>query len=80
MWDLATDRVGWVGAACRATMIGHMHTVRCLQVSTAAMLDSDSVSYLLSSLSLSGDTLMLYCAYSLIMRRLCQALKTPPLR
>ena len=33
MWDLATDKVGWVGAACRATMVGHMHTVRCLQVS-----------------------------------------------
>ena len=32
VWDLATDKVGWVGAACRATMIGHMHTVRCLQV------------------------------------------------
>lgn len=33
VWDLATDKVGWVGAACRATMVGHMHTVRCLQVS-----------------------------------------------
>ena len=32
VWDLATDKVGWVGAACRATMVGHMHTVRCLQV------------------------------------------------
>lgn len=31
VWDLATDKVGWVGAACRATMVGHMHTVRCLQ-------------------------------------------------
>ena len=33
VWDLATDKVGWVGATCRATMVGHMHTVRCLQVS-----------------------------------------------
>ncbi len=32
MWDLSTDKVGWVGAACRATMVGHQHTVRCLQV------------------------------------------------
>ena len=32
VWDLSTDHVGWVGATCRATMIGHMHTVRCLQV------------------------------------------------
>ncbi len=32
VWDLSTDKVDWVGAACRATMIGHQHTVRCLQV------------------------------------------------
>ncbi|KAL5516010.1 hypothetical protein EMCRGX_G001266 [Ephydatia muelleri] len=31
VWDLSTDKVGWVGAACRATMVGHLHTVRCLQ-------------------------------------------------
>ena len=32
VWDLATNNVGWIGAACRATMVGHLHTVRCLQV------------------------------------------------
>ena len=42
VWDLATDKVGWVGAACRATMVGHMHTVRCLQVIAATMHSVDS--------------------------------------
>ena len=32
VWDLATDNMNWVGATCRVTMVGHMHTVRCLQV------------------------------------------------
>lgn len=37
VWDLATDNVNWVGATCRVTMVGHMHTVRCLQVCPSYM-------------------------------------------
>ena len=26
-----TENVSWLGATCRVTMVGHTHTVRCLQ-------------------------------------------------
>ena len=31
VWDLSFESY-WSGASCKVTMIGHMHTVRCLQV------------------------------------------------
>ena len=31
VWDLSFKSY-WSGASCKVTMIGHMHTVRCLQV------------------------------------------------
>ena len=50
VWDLATDKVGWVGAACRATMVGHMHTVRCLQVSRQILCTPEWSSYVCTTL------------------------------
>jgi F-box/WD-40 domain protein 7 len=35
VWDLKNTGKDWSSAACRVTMIGHMHTVRCLQVEIA---------------------------------------------
>eukprot|EP00118_Oscarella_pearsei_P004897 m.21743 g.21743 ORF g.21743 m.21743 type:complete len:730 (+) comp28214_c0_seq1:139-2328(+) len=32
VWDLTNTGGDWSCAACRATMVGHLHTVRCLQV------------------------------------------------
>ncbi|XP_065830255.1 F-box/WD repeat-containing protein 7-like [Oscarella lobularis] len=32
VWDLTNTGRDWSCAACRATMVGHLHTVRCLQV------------------------------------------------
>ena len=40
VWDLSTDNVNWVGATCKITMVGHMHTVRCLQVSADLLVQS----------------------------------------
>ena len=31
VWDLSFKSY-WSGASCKVTMVGHMHTVRCLQV------------------------------------------------
>ena len=31
VWDLA-EGVGWSRSRCTVTMVGHSHTVRCLQV------------------------------------------------
>ena len=34
VWDLSFASY-WAGASCKVTMVGHLHTVRCLQVSRA---------------------------------------------
>ena len=31
VWELFMENVSWLGATCRVTLVGHTHTVRCLQ-------------------------------------------------
>ena len=35
VWDLSFASY-WAGASCKVTMVGHLHTVRCLQVRKVA--------------------------------------------
>ena len=37
VWDLSFASY-WAGASCKVTMVGHLHTVRCLQVRTPSTL------------------------------------------
>lgn len=47
VWDLSFESY-WSGASCKVTMVGHMHTVRCLQVKLSS---SSIIIYVLQQLS-----------------------------